>query len=91
MGDQGKLRRFFRARREGLDTPGARRPSIEIPEDWQIDYIFARLVKSQMATYRDLMDWKYSWSEIWEMHDMLDLQDWLDWKVQVFAESQGQG
>lgn len=92
MGYQRKLRRFFRNGRGGLDTPGARRPVIDIPEDWQIDYIFSRVCTAGIGvSYRDILDWKYSWTEIWEMHDMLDLQAWIDWKVQAFVEETKQG
>lgn len=88
MGTKGQLRRFFRVRREGLEIYGARRPSIEIPEDWQVDYVIMRLLKGGLGvTLRDLNDWRYTWEEIWQMHDMLDLNDWVDWQSHVAAEA----
>lgn len=87
MGAEGELRRFFRARREGLEHSGARRQSVEIPEGWEIDYLIGRLLKGGLGvSLRDLNDWQYSWDEIWQMHDLLDLQDWIDWQSHVIAE-----
>lgn len=86
MGVAGELRRFFRTRRGGLTT-GARRPSIEIPEDWHADYVIGRLVSAGIGvTLRDLNDWRYSWEEIWQMHDLLDLREWIDWQAHAEAE-----
>lgn len=66
---------------------GARRPAIEIPEEWRIDYAIGRLLKGGLGvTWPDLRDWKYSWEEIWKMHDLLDLDDWINWESHVLAE-----
>ncbi len=87
MGVKGKLRGFFRVRRSGLEIQGASRQSVDIPDDWLIDYILDRVLKGyQGVTLRDLNDWVYSWDEIWQMHDMLDLRDWIDWQHHVNAE-----
>lgn len=50
--------------------------------------MLSRLVTGGIGvTLRDLNDWRYSWDEIWQMHDMLDLRDWLDWQSHVAAEA----
>lgn len=60
---------------------------MEIPEGWEIDYIIGRLLKGGLGvSLKDLNDWQYSWDEIWQMHDILDLQDWIDWQSHVIAE-----
>lgn len=87
MGAQSELLRFFRVRRQGLEIRAVRRPSVEIPDEWQIDYIVGRLLTAGIGvTLRDLNDWRYSWEEIWQMHDMLDLRDWIDWQAHAEAE-----
>lgn len=52
-----------------------------------MDYVLGRLVTRGVVTYRDLVAWRYSWAQIWELHDMLDLQDWLEWQHHKAAES----
>lgn len=85
MGFEGQLRRFFRVARTGLTTPGARRSSVTIPDDWQVDYILARVVTRGLCSLADLNSGVYDWPEIWQMHDMLDLMDWLDWQQHAEA------
>lgn len=79
MGAARQLRRFFRPARTGLTIPGARRSAVTIPEDWHVDYVLGRLVTGRLCTLAELNAWAYSWDEIWQMHDMLDLSDWIDW------------
>ena len=80
MGLAGQLRWFFRDARTGLTKPDARRSSVQIPDEWQVDYILGRLVTGRICTLADLNAWVYDWPEIWQMHDMMDLADWLDWQ-----------
>lgn len=46
-----------------------------------------RLVTARLCTLRELNDWVYSWDEVWQMHDMLDLQEWLEWRHHQEAEA----
>lgn len=91
MGAEGQLRGFFRPRRSGLEIQGARRPNIAIPGEWQVDYLIGRICTAGLATLRDVNDWRYTWDEIWQMHDMLDLQDWIDWQAHCEAERMRSG
>lgn len=83
------MRGFFREGRTGLELTGQRRPSVTIPDEWQVDWILARLTTAGQCTLRELNDWAYSWEEIWQMHDMLDLSDWLEWRHHMEAENRG--
>lgn len=57
-----------------------------------MDYVLDRIMKGYPGvTLRDLNDWRYTWEEIWQMHDMLDLRDWLDWQAHVEAERMRSG
>jgi hypothetical protein len=47
--------------------------------------MFDRLISSGMCTYEQLMDNKFDWTNIWEMQDMLDLRDYIDWESHVVA------
>lgn len=87
MGVAGKRQRFFRVRRPGLELPrGHRRPVVNIPPGWEIDFVLGRVLRAGYCTPADLNNWVYEWDDIWHMHDMLDLQDWLDWKHHEAAE-----
>lgn len=59
---------------------------MRIPEGWEVDYALGRLIRAGFCTLRELNDWRYSWAEIWQMHDMLDLHDWLEWEQHREAE-----
>jgi hypothetical protein len=37
------------------------------------------VVTAKLCTLAELNAWAYTWDEIWQMHDMLDLSDWIDW------------
>lgn len=52
-----------------------------------MDFLIGRLCTSGMCTLRELNDWVYTWEEFWQMHDMLDLREWLDWQHHVEAEN----
>lgn len=53
-----------------------------------MDHVIGRLIKGGLGvTLRDLNDWRYSWEEIWQMHDILDLHDWIDWQGHVITEA----
>lgn len=53
-----------------------------------MDHVIGRLLRGGLGvTLRDLNDWRYSWEEIWQMHDILDLNDWIDWESHVLAEA----
>lgn len=87
MGRERKLPGFFRQGRDGLEIRGARRPGVVVPEAWHMEYFFLRLIKGGLGvTLRDLNDWRYSWSEIWQLVDMLDLSDWIEWQQHAAAE-----
>lgn len=86
MGTEGELCGFFRPRRDGLEIHGARRATVEIPDDWRPDYTIGRIVTAGLATWKDLRDGEYSWPDIWQMSDFLDLQDWLEWQHHAEAE-----
>lgn len=88
MGDQGKLLRFFRHRREGLETSGRSRPAVEIPDNWHIDWIVGRLVLAGLVKWKDLAAGDYGWAELWQLHDFLDLQDWLEWQHHAAAHNE---
>jgi hypothetical protein len=80
---------FFRAARAGIELNGTRRPTVEIPDEWRVDYVLGRLVTAKVCSYADLLEWRYSWAQIWELHDFLDLQAWLDWQHHLEAEKNG--
>ena len=60
-------------------------PGVTIPEAWQGLHAIGRVCTSGLANYRDIQDWKYSWQEIYDMHDMLDLNDWISWEAHVIS------
>lgn len=91
MGDPGELRRFFRDARQGLEHQGARRATVEIPDGWEADYLIGRLVLAGLATWKDLRDGAYDWADIWQMHDFLNMRDWLDWQHHIAAEDARKG
>lgn len=62
-------------------------PGVVIPEAWQGLHAIGRVCTAGLADYRDIEDWKYSWQEIYDMHDMLDLNDWISWEAHVISSS----
>lgn len=57
-----------------------------------MDYTIGRLLKGGLGvTWADLRDWRYSWDDIWSMHDILDLNDWIDWESHVLSERMNEG
>lgn len=47
-------------------------------------------MRAGRCSWAELRDGLYSWADIWAMHDMLDLGDWLDWQHHAAAEQEVQ-
>jgi hypothetical protein len=45
-----------------------------------------RVIKAGLCTWVDMKAGLIGWADIWAMHDMLDLSDWLDWQHHAAAE-----
>ena len=74
---------FFRRPRSTLTQPN--REGVEIPKDWNIDYLVGLPIKHGFCSYLDIKNGTIGWSEIWEMHDMIELFDYVDWKSHAMA------
>lgn len=44
-------------------------------------------MRAGYCDWSDLMAWRYSWAQIWEMIDMCDLHEYIDWEAHALAES----
>lgn len=55
-----------------------------------MDHLLNRLCAAGRCTWAELRDGLYSWDDIWIMHDMLDLSDWLEWQHHSIANKGAQ-
>ncbi len=72
-----------------MERSGRRPPAVAIPDDRLTDWIFGRIIKGgYVRDISALMDGSITWDAVWRAHDMMDLQDWLDWEQHVLAEAE---
>lgn len=76
---------FFRHRRPELKRSGSPVTGIQIPEGYEVDYLLGRVISRCNVNPADLNNGVYSWEQIYELSDMLDLQDWIEWESHVKA------
>lgn len=53
-----------------------------------MDWVIGRLVLAKLVSYDDLAAGDYEWPRLWQLHDFLDLQDWLDWQHHAAAHNE---
>lgn len=46
------------------------------------------MVLAKLADPLDMAEGRYTWPLIWQWHDFLDLQDWLEWQHHAAAHSE---
>ena len=86
MGDvESRPRFFYRNRRwnEGTYERFASVASsvsecqIEIPSECVNDWNFVKLINSGMCSFKELKDGTYSMKDVWQMLDLLELDDYV--------------
>lgn len=45
----------------------------------------ARLLNAKVCQLHQLSDGTYGWDEFWQLHDLLDLIEWVEWEGHVIA------
>jgi hypothetical protein len=79
LGYLDKCEAFFGKKRSRLEFPNEN-SGIKIEEDWIDLYFLTRPVTAGMCSYESLKNGNITVEDLFEMHDALNLQQWIESK-----------
>jgi len=64
--------------------------TVQIPEDWTVEYMVSSVVTAGYCTYIELNSGKLDWYDMRDMMSMIELNSWLEWEQHKMAQTEAE-